>query len=223
MVAYDKRYFESPEGAGNAFLRETRDLPYLVGALAPEPGDRILDVGCGFGRFSELMAGHGATVLGIDVSEYAIGQAKTKDNHEGRLSFSVMNALEMDFDSQFDKILCFHFVEHLTVADGRTLLRNLHRALKSGGTLVLGLPIDDGQSVRRAVHVLAKRRAWRHLGHLTSYTVRGIRTEVRSAGFAVDDVCRLSYFGLRVPAAFPQLPFLGLPVICVDIKARKSA
>jgi hypothetical protein len=98
----------------------------------------------------------------------------------------------------------------------------MHNALKNGGILVIGLPIDDARFLRRAVHFMATRRRYSYTGHLVSFSVPGIKREVVSAGFSINDICLLSYFGLRVPGWFPQIPLTGLPIVCVDIYATKK-
>lgn len=221
MVTYDKGYFESPEGAAHTFIKGVEDLSYLMQFLAPKPDENILDVGCGPGRFAEVIAERGSKVIGIDISEYAIEQAKESYKGKGNLQFICMNALDMDFEGYFDKILCYHFIEHLTLPHARILLKKIHRALKSEGTLVMGLPIDDGRFSRRAIHFMATRRRWRYLGHLVSFSTQAIEREVVSAGFSINDICLLSYFGIRVPRWLPQIPLIGVPVVCADIHATK--
>lgn len=222
MVTYDEGFFTSPDGVGQACIKGLRDLPWLLRSLAPKPDEKILDVGCGLGRLAEVIAEYGSEVTGIDISEYAIERAKEKYKGREQLEFICANALDMDFKNSFDKILCYHFIEHLTLADARILLQKMYSALKSGGTLVMGLPIDDGHLLRRCVHFVATRRKWRYLGHLVGFSVKEIERELVSAGFVVDDMCLLSYFGMRVPAWAPQISLIGLPVVCADIRATKK-
>jgi 2-polyprenyl-3-methyl-5-hydroxy-6-metoxy-1,4-benzoquinol methylase len=222
VVTYDKGYFQSREGAGNASIEGLKDLHCLLQYLAPKPNEKILDVGCGLGRLAEIIAGHGSEVTGIDVSDYAIKQAKEKYKGKEQLEFICVDALAMDFEGHFDKILCYHFIEHLTLPDARILLKRMHSALKDRGTLVLGLPIDDIRMLRRAIHFMATRRRWQYLGHLVSYTMREIERELVSAGFAIDEIYLLSYLGVRLPGWIPQIPLIGLPVVCADIRATKK-
>jgi 2-polyprenyl-3-methyl-5-hydroxy-6-metoxy-1,4-benzoquinol methylase len=222
VVTYNKRYFQSPEGAGNTSIEGLKDLPCLLEYLAPKPDEKILDVGCGLGRLAEVIAEHGSEVTGIDISEYAISQAKERCKGREKLEFICMDALNMDFQGHFDKIICYHFIEHLTLPDARILLRKMCSALKDGGTLVMGLPIEDGRFLRRAVHFMATRRKWQYLGHLVSYSIREIERELVSAGFAFDEICLLSYLGVKIPGWVPRISLIGLPVVCADIRATKK-
>src|ERR1700736_2059184 len=56
-------------------------------ALAPwlkvDPGTRVLDVGCGVGRWSRLLAARGAVVTGVDLSPTMIAQAERRARRQG--------------------------------------------------------------------------------------------------------------------------------------------
>lgn len=218
---YDEGYFESAESPGSS-TRDVKELGFLIEFLAPKPGKRILDIGCGLGRFENIIAEQGAEVTGIDISEYAIEQAKKRYRNDKQIHFVCTNALQMDYENYFDSVFCYHFIEHISLSDGRILLRKIHKALKKDGILVMGLPIDDVCVTRRLVHFIATRRRWKELGHITSYSKQGIQREVTSAGFKVTNMLLLSYFGIRLPEQTPQVPLIGLPTIGTDISAIKQ-
>ena len=64
----------------------------LVELLAPKPGERILDLGCGTGTLTAEIAARGAEVLGVDRSEEMIAQARRKFP---ALRFEVLDAREL--------------------------------------------------------------------------------------------------------------------------------
>ena len=64
----------------------------LVELLAPKPGERILDLGCGTGTLTAEIAARGAEVLGVDRSEEMIAQARRKFP---ALPFEVLDAREL--------------------------------------------------------------------------------------------------------------------------------
>lgn len=68
----------------------------LVDLLAPTPGERILDLGCGTGALTAEIAARGAEVLGVDRSEEMIAQARKKFP---ALRFEVMDARQLRFKS----------------------------------------------------------------------------------------------------------------------------
>lgn len=217
---FEEDYFEFAKEL--ASLEKVKDLPVLLGFLDPRPGQRVLDVGCGFGRFAEVIAGRGAEVTGIDISEYGIEQARKKWGDRKELQFICMNALEMDYENQFDKVLCYHFIEHLTSADGRILLRKIHNALKSEGILVLGVPINDFTLFRRIIRFIARGRQWCDPTHVVSYSIEEMKREIASADFSITNICPLSYSGIRVPERLSRIPIIRQMVLCADIRVVKK-
>jgi trans-aconitate 2-methyltransferase len=115
--------------ASHAFVWEFgRDLLAL---LAPQPGERILDVGSGTGHLTAEITRAGAQVLGIDRSAAMIAQAR--ENFSGLL-FETHDICALPFDSEFDAIFSnavLHWVQ-----PPETAAAAMARALKPGGRLV---------------------------------------------------------------------------------------
>jgi 2-polyprenyl-6-hydroxyphenyl methylase / 3-demethylubiquinone-9 3-methyltransferase len=97
-------------------------------------GKQVLDVGCGGGILSESMAGLGATVTGIDLSEKALGVArlhlfesgcKVDYQHVGAEAFAAEHA------GRFDVVTCMEMLEH--VPDPSSTVAACARLAKPGG------------------------------------------------------------------------------------------
>lgn len=104
----------------------------LVDLLNPQVGESILDVGCGTGYLSQLIAGKGATVSGIDSSAEMV--AKAKSSYPG-LSFETADITTFKSGHSFDAIFSnavLHWVLKATQA-----AENMYQLLKPGGRLVL--------------------------------------------------------------------------------------
>lgn len=103
-------------------------------------GKDILDIASGEGYGSFLMADTARTVLGVDISDEAVLNAKNsysslKDN----LNFSVGSAIDLDLeDNSFDVVVSFETIEHL--AEQNEMLAELRRVLKPDGVLVMSSP-----------------------------------------------------------------------------------
>ena len=89
-------------------------------ALAPwlkvTAGTRVLDVGCGVGRWSRLLAARGAHVTGVDLSPTMIEQARCRAATEGvadRCRFEVQNVSNLDVGEQFDLVLGVTVLQHI--------------------------------------------------------------------------------------------------------------
>jgi 2-polyprenyl-3-methyl-5-hydroxy-6-metoxy-1,4-benzoquinol methylase len=84
--------------------------------LAVRAGTRVLDVGCGVGRWSCLLAARGALVTGVDLSRTMIEQAQRRAQARGlsdRCRFIVQDAAELEVGESFDLILCVTMLQHM--------------------------------------------------------------------------------------------------------------
>jgi SAM-dependent methyltransferase len=89
-------------------------------ALAPwlrvAPGMRVLDVGCGVGRWSRLLAARGAEVTGVDLSPTMIGEASRRAAAAGlteRCRFLVQDSSSLDLGAKFDLVLGVTMLQHI--------------------------------------------------------------------------------------------------------------
>src|SRR3954469_12495298 len=67
----------------------------LIELLAPKPGERVLDLGCGTGDLTAQLAAGGATVLGVDASSDMVAEARRK---HPQLTFSLGDGQELRFE-----------------------------------------------------------------------------------------------------------------------------
>jgi arsenite methyltransferase len=108
-------------------------------ALAAAPGERILDVGCGPGFYvAELLEEVGPTgsVVGVDSSPPMLAVAQRRCQGRDNVDFreGTANSLPVK-DGEFDAALCVQVLEY--VAEATEALREMHRALRPGGRLVV--------------------------------------------------------------------------------------
>lgn len=97
-------------------------------------GANVLDIGCGGGILSESLAESGAQVTGIDLSEAAIGAAKTHNASQPNKVYYQVTAAETLAESnpeQFDIITCMELLEH--VPDPAQLIQSCAKLVKPGG------------------------------------------------------------------------------------------
>ena len=103
-----------------------------------QDGDTVLDLGCGNGRFFELINGAGREIkyFGADNSEKLVQLAKQR-YQAGK--FVLTDGLILPFaDNFFDKILCIAVLHHLPGRElQREFLREAYRVLKPNGRLIL--------------------------------------------------------------------------------------
>jgi SAM-dependent methyltransferase len=109
--------------------------------LAVKPGTRVLDVGCGVGRWSRLLAGRGASVTGVDLSPTMIAQAQRRAAVEGvadRCRFLVQDLAHLDAGGRFDVVLGVTVLQHILDPELlRTAVLRMSGHLAPGGRMIL--------------------------------------------------------------------------------------
>jgi len=130
---------ENYDNFSEAFAR-TRNYTWpdiaLLAAGNFKAGDRILDVGCGNGRFYPLFKDRGAEYAGVDNSENLIAIARK--NFPG-VGFTVADALSLPFgENEFDLVLSLAVLHHIpSQSYRRAFFDQAWRVLKPGGRLMV--------------------------------------------------------------------------------------
>ncbi len=103
---------------------------------------RVLDLGCGEGYGSAILAAHAREVLGVDVDERAVEHAAA-NYRLGNLSFATASALDLGQlpAGSFDAVVAFEMIEH--VRDQERVLAEIDRVLAGEGLLVISTPDRD--------------------------------------------------------------------------------
>lgn len=114
-------------------------------ALAPWlrvlPGTRVLEIGCGVGRWTRQLATGGARVTAVDLAPAMVAEAQRRAIAacvEWRCEFLVADAADLDLNRQFDRILCVTTLQHILQPDRLQRAVNTMRAhLARDGRLIL--------------------------------------------------------------------------------------
>jgi SAM-dependent methyltransferase len=99
----------------------------------------VIDVGCGIGRWSRLLARNGAEVTGVDLSPTMIGEAQRRTKQAGLdCRFIISDLVTLELPEKFDFICGVTVLQHiLDDGDLARALQNLVRHLAPGGRMVL--------------------------------------------------------------------------------------
>ena len=100
-------------------------------------GKRVLDIGCGEGYGSAILAAHAAFVIGVDLDAATVAHAHRKYSN-ANLDFLLASASELPFSLRFDLAVCFEVLEHLEDQIG--MVAEIRRVLTPEGVLIISTP-----------------------------------------------------------------------------------
>jgi ubiquinone/menaquinone biosynthesis C-methylase UbiE len=157
----------------------------IVSTLLPESCEkdgtwRILDAGCGTGANLDCFSSLG-TVYGLDVADEGLQHCQMR-GHDRLVKGSVE---QLPFNSDvFDLVTSFDVIYHRAVCDDCDALREFHRVLRPGGTIVLRVPAYDWLRGAHDVAVHTKHR----------YNRGEVHRKLSEAGFQVKRVTYANMF-----------------------------
>ena len=116
----------------------------LAARLGDLRGKRVLELASGTGEFTRLLAGLGADVTGIDLSDQMLARARRKLDAAGLQAALYLGDAEdtRERPASFDAVVCRHLV--WTLPDPARALADWHRVLRPGGRVLM----IDGDWVR---------------------------------------------------------------------------
>jgi SAM-dependent methyltransferase len=180
-------------------------LEYALHLLGDVSGQRVLDLGCGDGQFTTLVASHGATIVGLDISLDLLAIARSRLNADGydeRVSELCGSAHAIPLpDASVDVVFGMAILHHLDLS---LTAREVHRVLRPGGRAIFKEPMRDSR-------VLAALRA------LIPYRHPDVSPYERPLRQSEVDAFRSHFRSWRFRTF--ELPFVALLRIC---HARRS-
>ena len=156
----------------------------VVALLAPQPGERILDLGCGDGALTKTLVDRGCVVVAIDSSGPQIEAARNLG-----LDAHVMSADALPFQDEFDAVFSNAVLHWIKVAD--PMIAAVHRALRPGGRFVAEFGGHGCvHKIRTALVEALDRRGTDGEARVPWYfpTPDDYATRLERAGFRVDSI-----------------------------------
>ncbi|OCB93001.1 D-alanine--D-alanine ligase [Bacillus amyloliquefaciens] len=135
-----KSHFDEyiPGGSkGSSFIDETVDF---ITKIAPvECNNKIIDLGCGPGLYSQKLALKGYNVTGVDYNkksiDYAISEA---DKMNLQIDYKIEDITNLEIENEFDAaLLIYQIYGVFSPNNRRKILNNIYRGLKTGGLVLL--------------------------------------------------------------------------------------
>jgi cyclopropane-fatty-acyl-phospholipid synthase len=137
-MVYSCAYFET--GQEDLATAQLAKMRHLCRKLRLKPGERLLDVGCGWGGLARLAAREfGAEVFGITLSQQQLDLAYARvkaDNLQGRIQIELMDYRDLPGDGRFDKVVSVGMFEHVGLSNLPTYFSQLNAAVRPGGLVL---------------------------------------------------------------------------------------
>jgi len=136
-----------------------RRISIIIDAIDPQPGETILDIGCGVGTFAFHCAQKKAITYGLDYSPASLSAAKSLcakfEQKDARFVLGCAKALPFK-TGYFDKVVAADFIEHITWEDKVELFKEIYRVIKKNGLLVIFTPNNLREKIGDAYWRLKK-------------------------------------------------------------------
>jgi cyclopropane fatty-acyl-phospholipid synthase-like methyltransferase len=176
----------------------SRETEAITRMLQLKKGEHVLDLACGFGRHSVVLAQKGLKVTGYDLSEGFLKKARElADTIEVKLDLKQGDMREIPFSGEFDAVIniftAFGFFE--SEKEDLKVLKGVHKALKPGGQFLMDvLNRENAQQIstprawtQENHHFLLEERFFDHFRSRLEITNRLILAtgEVKEANYSI--------------------------------------
>lgn len=147
---------------------------------------RVLEVGCGLGNFTEFLVDR-ERVIGLDIDEECVRRHRQRFANRKNIRSLVLDALDPAFldlkHERINSIACLNVLEH--ISDDRLMLQRFQEILPPSGRVVLIVP-----AFKALYGPIDK-----NLGHYRRYTKESLRRTAEAAGLQATDLRFMNFVG----------------------------
>ncbi len=184
-----KKYYETVATQKNIWNTEKNTPMYFQEMVRyeavlkhlPHSATQVVDLGCGDGYLSYLMAKAGHVVTSVDLSSNRLKKFEeaASEYHIQQVQADIKNTgLPADF---FDAVVCSEVLEHIEGYED--VLKEAHRILKPGGSFIVTVPYNEQLKIIICPHC---HKPFYRDGHVNSFNKKNLAESIRNAGFEVE-------------------------------------
>ena len=222
---YDSEYFQ--RGAHltdpNSRFHQYR-VRNVLELLAPSPGDRVVDLGCGWGTVTFALADRVTEAIGVDYSEKSVALCNQRLGREphANLRFLHADARATGLPAgAFDAVVAADLYEHLYPEDAKVVTYEAFRLLRKGGRFAIWTPHrGHALEILKNNGILLKPDP-SHVDYKSMETLTG---QLSDAGFSVSRSfyapSHLRVFSLLERAFGPLVPALRRRICVLGVKPQ---
>jgi SAM-dependent methyltransferase len=183
-------------------LRAARRAELIAEGARLGPSQRSLEVGCGTGLFTELLAASGAEIFAVDISSELLDLARGRGLPTTQVHFLERRFEDCDVDGPFDSVVGSSILHHLDV---NVSLRRIYELLRPGGAISFAEPnmLNPQVAVMKNVPLV---KAW--LGDSPderAFVRWTLQRQLMDAGFREVEVRPFDWLHPYTPAAWIRI------------------
>ncbi len=181
---------------------EDRAERIAIRAMLPPAGQRLIDIGAGAGRLADLYRGYDEVIL-MDYARSTVIEARDRWQHDPRFKFVTADVYALPFvDNTFDTVVMIRVIHH--IVDVPRALNNIAAAMRSKGVFVF--EFANKRNLKSILRYALRRQAWSpydrsplEFAELNfDFHPAWMTTQLRSAGFAIEQMRAVSLFRLSL-------------------------
>lgn len=144
-----------------------KEMDFMIPYFNLKPGDKVLDIMCGYGRHALALAKKGIIVTAVDNLRDYIDEIKKTVNEENLPVTSIKaDIMQYEADSDFDLVICMgNSLNFFEPVDAQQLIENIYSSLKPGGHFLI-----NSWSVAEIAIKQFRERSWSEVNGLKFLT-----------------------------------------------------